>query len=162
MTGNGPTLKRSTRRSLSGAARSRSRLDPTRVRGYSRRWRHPLSGPAARQTSKKAAEQPFQYPLDRAYVEPDWTRLPGYRRVSRADWEDATWQRKNTVKNLGELKEALGELFTDALAQDMERDIRERATMSILITQHMINTMDEENLQEDPLRRYMLPAFSDR
>src|SRR6266481_1534164 len=162
MTGNGPTLKRSTRRSLSTLDRSRSRLDPTRVRGYSRRWRHPLSGPAARQTSKKAAEQPFQYPLDRAYVEPDWTRLPGYRRVSRADWEDATWQRKNTVKNLGELKEALGEFLTDAVAQDLERDIRERATMSMLITPHMINTMDERNLLEDPLRRYMLPAFSDR
>ena len=116
----------------------------------------------ARQVPKKAAEQPFQYPLEREYVEPDWTRLPGYRGVSRAQWEDATWQRKNTVKNLGELKQALGEFLTDALAQDLERDIRERATMSMLITPHMINTMDEENLQEDPLRRYMLPAFSDR
>ena len=61
---------------------------------------------AARQVPKKAAEQPFQYPLEREYVEPDWTRLPGYRGVSRAQWDDATWQRKNTVKNLGELKQA--------------------------------------------------------
>src|ERR1700737_3233934 len=121
-----------------------------------------LGKSAARQVPKKAAEQPFQYPLEREYVEPDWTRLPGYRGVSRAQWEDATWQRKNTIKNLGELKQALGEFLTDALAQDLERDIRERATMSMLITPHMINTMDEEGLQEDPLRRYMLPAFSDR
>src|SRR5439155_10365096 len=63
---------------------------------------------------------------------------------------------------LAELKEALGAFLTDALAEDMARDIRERATMSMLITPHMINTMDERNLYEDPLRRYMLPAFSDR
>src|SRR5205814_7077395 len=44
----------------------------------------------------------------------------------------------------------------------MERDQAERATMSILITPHMINTMDERDLRSDPLRRYMLPAFSDR
>jgi len=110
----------------------------------------------------KKGGQPFQYPLERAFAEPDWKRLPGYRGVTRAQWEDATWQRKNTVKNLGELKDALGEHLTDELAADLERDQEERATMSILITPHMINTMDERGLREDPLRRYMLPAFSDR
>ena len=108
------------------------------------------------------ADQPVHSPLDRAYAEPDWTRLPGYRGVTQAQWEDATWQRRNTVKNLRELKEALGELLSDELAQDLERDQNERATMSILITPHMINTMDERDLRADPLRRYMLPAFSDR
>jgi lysine 2,3-aminomutase len=110
----------------------------------------------------KKGGQPFQYPVERAFAEPDWTRLPGYRGVTRAKWEDATWQRKNTVKNLRELKGALGEHLTDELAADLERDQEERATMSILITPHMINTMDERGLREDPLRRYMLPAFSDR
>ena len=110
----------------------------------------------------RTSPQPFRYPLERAFVEPDWTRLPGYRGVSRGEWEDATWQRRNTVKNLRELKEALGSFLTDALAHDIERDVRERATMSILITPHMINTMDERDLYRDPLRRYMLPAFSDR
>jgi len=110
----------------------------------------------------KKSEQPFQYPLERDYAEPDWTRLPGYRAVTVAQWEDATWQRKNTVKNLRELKDALGAFLTDELARDLERDQAERATMSILITPHMINTMDERDLRADPLRRYMLPAFSDR
>src|SRR5256886_8965071 len=117
---------------------------------------------AARQAPKQKSEQPFHYPLERGYAEPDWTRLPGYRAVTRAEWEDATWQRKNTVKTLAELKQALGEFLTDALAEDMARDQAERATMSILITPHMINTMDERDLYSDPLRRYMLPAFSDR
>src|SRR5437868_2901627 len=111
---------------------------------------------------RESAEQPFKYPLERAYAEPDWTRLPGYRAVSREDWESALWQRKNTVKNLAELKEALGKFLPDDLALSMERDIRERATMSMLITPHMINTMEENDLWGDPLRRYMLPAFDDR
>ena len=120
-----------------------------------------MSTAAAVQSIKKA-EQPFQYPLERDYAEPDWTRLPGYREITKAQWEDATWQRKNTVKNLRELKEALGAFLTDELALDLERDQNERATMSILITPHMINTMNERDLPADPLRRYMLPAFSDR
>ena len=117
---------------------------------------------AAPKQKRKPGEQPFRYPLERAFLEPDWTRLPGYRGVSRADWESALWQRKNTVKNLAELKEALGKYLTDDLAASIERDIRERATMSMLVTPHMINTMDENDLWGDPLRRYMLPAFDDR
>jgi lysine 2,3-aminomutase len=111
---------------------------------------------------RETAEQPFKYPLERAFAEPDWTRLPGYRKVTRANWESALWQRKNTVKNLAELEEALGDLLPDDLAQSIERDQRERATMSLLITPHMINTLDERDLWTDPLRRYMLPAFADR
>jgi lysine 2,3-aminomutase len=107
-------------------------------------------------------EQPFKYPLDRAFAEPDWTRLPGYKSVTKDEWESALWQRKNTVKSLAELKEVLGALLPDDLLAAMERDQRERATMSILITPHMINTLDERDLWGDPLRRYMLPAFDDR
>jgi lysine 2,3-aminomutase len=111
---------------------------------------------------RESAEQPFKYPLERGYVEPDWTRLPGYRKVTRAEWESALWQRKNTVKNLAELKAALGDFLPDDLAASIERDQGERATMSLLITPHMINTLDERDLWADPLRLYMLPAFDDR
>src|SRR5438067_13507581 len=100
---------------------------------------------AARQAPKKKSEQPFHYPLPGGYVEPDWMRLPGYRAVTRAEWEDATWQRKNTVKTLAELKEALGAFLTDALAEDRARDIGERAARSMVITPDMINIMDERD-----------------
>ena len=35
--------------------------------------------PGHRDPHAHAAHQPFEYPLTREYVEPDWTRLPGYR-----------------------------------------------------------------------------------
>src|SRR5712692_1782111 len=111
---------------------------------------------------RHTASQPFKYPLEREFVEPDWTRLPGYRAVTRADWESALWQRRHTVKNLRELRAALGPLLPDDLLASIERDQRERATMSLLIPPQMINTMNENDLWGDPLRRYMLPAFDDR
>jgi lysine 2,3-aminomutase len=118
--------------------------------------------PEAREARARASEQPFEYPLQRAYVEPDWTRLPGYKNATKQEWEDAQWQRTNSVKNLGEFKEALGDFLTDDLLADIERDQHERSTMSMLIPPHMINTMEENNLREDRVRRYMAPAFSER
>jgi len=110
----------------------------------------------------QAAEQPFEYPLRREYVEPEWTRLPGFSHVTKQEWESAQWQRKHTVKNLPELKKVLGHHLSDDLYADIERDQRERATMSMLIPPHMINTMDERDLRHDPVRLYMAAAFSDR
>ena len=109
-----------------------------------------------------AADQPFDYPLRREYLEPDWTRLPGFRDVTRQEWESAQWQRAHTVKNLTEFKRALGEHLTDDLYGDIERDQQERATMSMLLPPQMVNTMDETDLRADPVRRYMAPAFADR
>jgi len=110
----------------------------------------------------RAAEQPFEYPLEREYAEPDWTRLPGYADVSAEEWESAQWQRANTVKNLTQLQKALGNLLDAELKADIARDQKERATMSMLIPPHMLNTMDERDLYGDPVRRYMAPAFSER
>lgn len=106
--------------------------------------------------------QPFRYPLEREFIEPDWNRIPGYRGVSKQEWESALWQRRHTVKNLTELHRALQHWLPETLASSIERDQRERATMSILITPHMLNTMNMDDLWSDPLRRYMLPAFDDR
>ncbi len=118
--------------------------------------------PGHRDARAHAAEQPFEYPLRREFVEPDWTRLPGYRGVSTAEWESAQWQRAHAVKNLKEFREALGEFATDDLLADIQRDQFERATMSMLIPPQMINTMNERDLWRDPVRRYMAPAFGER
>ena len=58
-----------------------------------------------------AGPQPYAYPPSIEYVEPDWTRLPGYRDVTEAEWYSAKWQRQNTVKNLDQLSKTLGDLL---------------------------------------------------
>jgi lysine 2,3-aminomutase len=96
------------------------------------------------------------------FVEPDWRRLPGFRDVTEEQWHDARWQRRRSVKDARGLKEVFGAFLDDALADDIARDQDERATMSMLVTPQMLNTMDERDLRGDPVRVYMAPAFSER
>ncbi len=121
-----------------------------------------MDAPVTRAEQARKAGQPIPYPPARQYVEPDWTRLPGYKGVTKAEWEDATWQRKNTVKNLREFKAALGHLLPDDLAESIAVDMEQRATMSMLIPPQMLNTMNTADLWNCPVRRYMAPAFQDR
>jgi lysine 2,3-aminomutase len=118
--------------------------------------------PGHRDPHAHAADQPFRYPLESEYAEPEWTRLPGYREVTEGQWNSAQWQRAHSVKNLKEFKTALGDFLTDDLLADIERDQQQRATMSMLLPPQMINTMQEQDLRGDRVRRYMAPAFSER
>ncbi|RMG17262.1 MAG: lysine 2,3-aminomutase [Deltaproteobacteria bacterium] len=116
----------------------------------------------ARAALPSAPEQPFEYPLKTPFEEPDWRRIPAYRAVSREEWESARWQRRHTVKNLKELKETLGELLPEDLLESIAADQARMATMSILVPPQMLNTMNFDDLWNDPVRRYMLPALADR
>jgi lysine 2,3-aminomutase len=118
--------------------------------------------PGHRELRAHAGPQPFVYPLEREFAEPDWTRLPGYRDVTAEQWESAQWQRAHSIKNLAELKEALGPFLPEGLAADIAADQERFATMSMLLPPQMLNTMQEEDLYADPVRRYMIPAASDR
>ncbi|GAB2673169.1 KamA family radical SAM protein [Thalassiella azotivora] len=123
--------------------------------------------------------QPYAYSR-RELVEPDWRRLPGWRDVTPQEWASAQWQRVHCVKNVKQLRELMGDLLTEEFYADLERDQAERATMSMLVPPQMLNTMvgatgvfDDGRMPAageeftrafyaDPVRRYMLPVFSDR
>jgi lysine 2,3-aminomutase len=112
-------------------------------------------------------DQPYTY-AHQPLVEPDWRRLPIWRDVTAAEWADVQWQRSHCVKNLRQLRAVYGDLLDEAFYADVERDQAERATMSLLLPPQMINTMvpdavpDTAAMYADPVRRYMLPVFSDR
>ena len=116
-------------------------------------------------------EQPYVYQR-RELTEPDWRRFPGWADVTAAQWESAQWQRAHCVKNVRQLREVAGAGLAEAVCADLERDQHERATMSMLVPPQMLNTMvpttaaDEPGFTEafyaDPVRRYMIPVFSDR
>jgi len=114
------------------------------------------------------SDQPYTY-TRRELVEPDWRRIPGWRDVTGQEWESAQWQRAHCVKNLAQLRAVLGALLDERFYADAERDQAERATMSMLLPPQMLNTMVSagaadytEAFYADPVRRYMLPVFSDR
>jgi lysine 2,3-aminomutase len=120
-------------------------------------------------------DQPYAY-RRRELIEPDWTRLPGWRDVTAEQWADAQWQRAHCVKNVAQLRALMGDLLEDRFYTDLERDQAERATMSMLVPPQMMNTMVPatdgpmpaacaaftEAFYADPVRSYMLPVFSDR
>lgn len=106
--------------------------------------------------------QPYDYASRPASQEPDWRRLPGYRDVAEAEWLNAKWQRQHTVKTLEAMKKVFGETMPEDLYRSIQRDQRERATMSMLIPPQMLNTMNERDLWRDPIRRYMAPAYAER
>ena len=89
-------------------------------------------------------EQPYQY-RRQELAEPDWRRLPGWAGVTREEWESAQWQRAHSVKNARQLRDvtggAAGGGLSEAFFADLERDQRERATMSMLLPPQMLNTI---------------------
>ncbi len=130
--------------------------------------------PSASSTAQ-IAEQPYAYAA-RPLMEPDWTRFAGWAEATEEQWRDVQWQRSHCVKNIKQLRELLGDLLEDRFYADLERDQAERATMSMLVPPQMMNTMVPashdggtpspaaftEAFYADPVRRYMLPVFSDR
>jgi lysine 2,3-aminomutase len=117
-------------------------------------------------------EQPYPYRRVELH-EPDWTRFPAWRDVTSAQWESAQWQRAHCVKNAKALREVLGDAVDERFFADLELDQAKRATMSMLVPPQMVNTMVPaevstgpgsltEAFYADPVRRYMLPVFSDR
>jgi lysine 2,3-aminomutase len=111
--------------------------------------------------------QPYSY-RRRELIEPDWERLPGWRGVTRNDWESAQWQRVHCVKTIAQLRAVWGDLVPESFYVDLARDHADHATMPLLLPPQILNTMapdgepDEEAIYADPLRRYMLPVASDR
>jgi lysine 2,3-aminomutase len=109
------------------------------------------------------------YPYQRVeLVEPDWTRFPGWRDVTAAEWESVQWQRAHCIKNVRQLRDLLGDLVDERFYADLESDQQRLATMSMLVPPQMLNTMvpatvpDTPSWYADPVRRYMIPVASDR
>jgi lysine 2,3-aminomutase len=125
------------------------------------------SGPQGDLRHVSSGQQPYSY-ARKELVEPDWTRFPAWRDVTAAEWESAQWQRAHCVKNAKQLRAVFGEAVDERFYIDLERDQAERATMSMLVPPQMLNTMmstttpSTEAMYADPVRRYMLPVFSDR
>ncbi|MFF3553858.1 KamA family radical SAM protein [Streptomyces tsukubensis] len=115
---------------------------------------------------------PYTY-TPRELVEPDWTRFPAWRTVTRKEWRDPVWQRNHSVRNPRQLRDAVGDGLADEVYEDLARDQATYATMPLLVSPHIINTMMPgaypgaagaltDAFLADPVRRYMLPLASDR
>ncbi|MFD9322962.1 KamA family radical SAM protein [Streptomyces sp. NPDC057456] len=124
------------------------------------------AAPPTRETPDAPA-QPYGYRRHEA-VEPDWRRFAAWRDVTAAEWRDPQWQRAHCVKGVRQLREVAGTGLDDAFYDDLAADQAQFATMPILLTPQVLNTIaptsapDTTAWYADPVRRYMLPVASDR
>lgn len=113
------------------------------------------------------SRQPYAYQR-RELTEPDWRRVPAWRGVTQEEWRDPQWQRTHCVKNTRQLRAVYGDALSEAFYRDVDRDQAERATMTLLLPPYVLNMMvplepmTTDALYSDPVRRHMLPVFSDR
>jgi lysine 2,3-aminomutase len=140
---------------------------PAPAEGSTRTVEPAIVDAAAVDATAVHAGQPHEY-RRRELVEPDWTRLPGWRDVTREQWESAQWQRVHCVKNIKQLRTVLGDTVGEEFYADLDADQQHFATMSMLLPPQMLNTMvphqvpDTASFYADPIRRYMIPVASDR
>ncbi len=113
-------------------------------------------------SDNKWLKQPYPYQYNSEFYEPDWRRLPGYKDVPENEWNSAKWQRKNIVRSTSDVKKVFGEFIDEEFLKAIEEDQKKFATMPLFVTPYIINTINEKNLRDDPIRRYMLPASFDR
>src|SRR5579859_2597767 len=115
----------------------------------------------------KLPAQPYQY-RQRDLVEPDWRRFPGWRQVTIAEWRDPRWQRAHSIRSLRQLRDVTGAGLSPGFCADLAEDQERHATMPLLLTPQMVNTIGPEAAPADGVwyadrvRRYMLPAASER
>jgi lysine 2,3-aminomutase len=118
-------------------------------------------------TARDDLRQPYAYRRVEA-IEPEWQRFPGWRDVTPAQWRDVTWQRKNSIKTVLALRRVLGDLVEEVFYEDLVRDQKTQATMSMLVTPQVMNTMmprenpSTDGIYDDPVRHYVIPVASDR
>jgi len=89
-----------------------------------------------------------------------WQAIPGWRKVSKADFLDYRWQLRNSVTKPERLIELLGGLVSKSFIADMQ-DGFEKAPMQMRVTPYILGLIDWRNASTDPLRRQFIPLGSE-
>ena len=62
-----------------------------------------------------------------------WKQIPGWEKVSEAEFGDHGWQARNSIRNVNQLKQVLGHLAKDTFVNDLEDGLK-KSPMNIRIT----------------------------
>ena len=89
-----------------------------------------------------------------------WRRLPAWKDVDAATFNDHRWQTRNSVRS----GEELMRLLPDSVEPDLVEDLRAglaAATMVIRVTPYLLSLVDWTDVRNDPIRRQFLPLGSE-
>jgi lysine 2,3-aminomutase len=88
-----------------------------------------------------------------------WRRIPGFRNVSRAEFETHLFQQRASVTSVAQLRGVLGDLAGDRFYSDLSEGIR-NAPMALRISPHLLSLIDWNEPEADPIRAQFLPLRS--
>jgi len=88
-----------------------------------------------------------------------WDHIPGYREVSPEEFHTFTFQNRNTVTNVRQLRETLGSTVPDSFYEDVIQGIR-KAPMALRISPQLLSLVNWAEPYTDPIRTQFLPVAS--
>jgi lysine 2,3-aminomutase len=88
-----------------------------------------------------------------------WRRLPGYERVTAADFRNHLFQQRHSVTNVRQLREVVGGRVPESFYEDVEAGLR-HAPMALRISPYLLALVDWSDPIADPVRTQFLPLRS--
>jgi lysine 2,3-aminomutase len=88
-----------------------------------------------------------------------WREIPGYAKVSAAEFQTHTFQNRHSVTNVRQLRETLQGLAPDSFYEDVLNGLK-RAPMNLRISPYLLSLINWEDPYSDPIRTQFLPVAS--
>jgi lysine 2,3-aminomutase len=88
-----------------------------------------------------------------------WTSIPAYAATTAAEFHTHTFQSRQSVTNVGQLRETLQQVVPDSFYDDVAEGIR-HAPMALRISPYLLSLIDWSAPYEDPIRTQFLPVGS--
>lgn len=86
-------------------------------------------------------------------------RIPGYAHVGAAEFRTHTFQQKNAVTNVRQLRDALDGTVADSFYEDVAAGLA-NAPMAMRVTPHILSLIDWRDPYADPIRTQFVPVRS--
>jgi lysine 2,3-aminomutase len=88
-----------------------------------------------------------------------WSIIPAYAGITAAEFQTHTFQTRQSVTNVRQLRETLGDLANEAFYEDVSEGVR-HAPMALRISPYLLSLIDWEAPYRDPIRTQFLPVAS--
>ncbi len=90
-----------------------------------------------------------------------WHRIPAYAAVGADEFHTHTFQSRQTVTNVRQLREALGGVAPETFYQDVLVGLK-NAPMALRISPYLLSLINWEEPYRDPIRTQFLPVASEQ
>jgi len=88
-----------------------------------------------------------------------WTAIPAYAAVGASEFHTHSFQSRQTVTNVRQLRDTLGYLVPDAFYEDVLEGLK-HAPMALRISPYLLSLVDWSAPYDDPIRTQFLPLAS--